>query len=53
MYQKVLSWIREFSQDVIVYFCMESKDVWEKVFGRCPESLPSILDNRAREMFNL
>jgi spore photoproduct lyase len=53
MYQKMLSWIREFSQDVVVYFCMESKDVWQKVFGWHPENLPSILDNRAREMFDL
>ncbi len=33
IYQKILSWIREYSEDVFVYLCMETKEVWRKVFN--------------------
>ena len=33
IYRKMLSWIREYSKDVFVYLCMETKDVWGKVFN--------------------
>jgi len=26
-------WLREISPDLFIYLCMESKEVWEKVFG--------------------
>ena len=33
MYSKVLSQIRSHDQNVFVYLCMESTDVWQKVFS--------------------
>ncbi|MBI3062985.1 MAG: radical SAM protein [Deltaproteobacteria bacterium] len=36
MYRKMLGWIREASPTVFVYLCMESKEVWEQVFGFAP-----------------
>ena len=33
MYKKMLSWIREEAADVFVYLCMETKEVWKRVFG--------------------
>ncbi|HEY2986935.1 MAG TPA: radical SAM protein [Candidatus Binatia bacterium] len=36
MYRKMLGWIRAASPTVFVYLCMESKEVWEQVFGFAP-----------------
>lgn len=36
MYRKMLRWIRDASPTVFVYLCMESKEVWEQVFGFAP-----------------
>jgi len=36
MYRKMLRWIRNLSPIVFVYLCMESKEVWEQVFGFAP-----------------
>jgi len=36
IYRKMLSWIKEFAPEVPVYLCMESRDVWRKVFGFSP-----------------
>lgn len=36
MYRKMLGWIREASPTVFVYLCMESREVWEQVFGFAP-----------------
>lgn len=36
MYRKMLSWIRAAAPVVFVYLCMESKEVWEQVFGFAP-----------------
>lgn len=38
MYQKMVRWLREIDPDLFVYLCMESKEVWERVFGWAPES---------------
>ncbi|MCK4352678.1 hypothetical protein KAW65_04645 [candidate division WOR-3 bacterium] len=53
IYQKVLSWIREYSDNVFVYLCMESTNVWEKVFGyrQTTAGLSNALDKRAKEFF--
>jgi len=32
IYRKMLGWIRRYRQDVPVYLCMESPDVWQAVF---------------------
>jgi spore photoproduct lyase len=36
MYRKVLGWIRQAAPTVFVYLCMESREVWEQVFGFAP-----------------
>lgn len=36
MYRKMLGWIRRASPTVFVYLCMESREVWEQVFGFFP-----------------
>jgi spore photoproduct lyase len=36
MYRKMLGWIRRAAPTVKVYLCMESKHVWEQVFGYAP-----------------
>ena len=36
MYRKMLGWIRAASPIVFVYLCMESREVWEQVFGFAP-----------------
>jgi spore photoproduct lyase len=36
MYRKMLGWIRAASPIVFVYLCMESREVWEQVFGFTP-----------------
>ena len=36
MYRKMLRWIRRAAPTVKVYLCMESKHVWEQVFGYAP-----------------
>lgn len=51
LYRKLLSWIREYEGDVFVYLCMESRDVWQKVFGFAPISsveLAGWLDKRVK-----
>jgi len=36
MYLSLLSWIRDHASAVPVYLCMESPEVWRKVFGNTP-----------------
>jgi spore photoproduct lyase len=36
MYRKMLHWIRRAAPAVFVYLCMESKEVWQQVFGFAP-----------------
>ncbi len=38
MYQKISGWLKEVNSDLFIYLCMESQEVWEKVFGWTPES---------------
>jgi spore photoproduct lyase len=38
MYRKVAGWLKEVDPDLFIYLCMESKEVWEKVFGWTPEN---------------
>ncbi len=38
MYREIYSRIRSYSEDVFVYFCMESKDIWKKVMDFSPKS---------------
>ena len=36
MYRKMIGWIRRFAPTVKIYLCMESKEVWQQVFGFIP-----------------
>ena len=48
MYRKMLRWIRAASPTVFVYLCMESREVWQQVFGfipACEKELGSRLAN--------
>ncbi|MFC1812233.1 radical SAM protein [Thermodesulfobacteriota bacterium] len=50
LYRKMASWIKEISPDILVYFCMEDDEVWEKSLGFVPSSrggLPNMLDESA------
>ena len=51
MFRKMYQWIRSYSEDVPVYLCMESDEVWRKAFGWSPASsaaLKKYLDDRVR-----
>ncbi|MBF0227091.1 MAG: DNA photolyase [Desulfobacterales bacterium] len=37
LYQTIVSAIKDFSKDILVYFCMEDDEVWEKTFGFIPK----------------
>jgi DNA repair photolyase len=55
IYQKMTRWLREVDPGLFVYLCMESKEVWEKVFGWTPENsrhLNQMFEKRVREFLN-
>lgn len=50
LYQKIVSWIREVSAEVCIYFCMEDDEVWRKTLGFIPEEqggISNMLDESA------
>ena len=50
MYQKIISCIKEYAPDLLVYFCMEDEEVWEKCIGFFPKKegeLGHLLDKSA------
>jgi len=52
MYQKMLKWLREVNSDLFIYLCMESQEVWEKVFGWTPKNsrhLNQLFEERVRK----
>jgi spore photoproduct lyase len=49
-YQKMISWIRQAAPEVLIYFCMEDDEVWQKTMGFLPAErggLPKMLDESA------
>ncbi len=38
MYRKMVEWLKDGDSELFVYLCMESQEVWEKVFGWSPEN---------------
>ena len=38
MYRKMAGCLKEVDPNLFIYLCMESKEVWEKVFGWAPEN---------------
>jgi len=56
IYQKIIGWIREMAPDVLIYFCMEDDEVWQKSLGFIPTAqcdLPRMLDVSAIKLCNL
>jgi spore photoproduct lyase len=52
IYQKMVRWLREVDPGLFIYLCMESQEVWEKVFGWAPENrrhLNRMFEDRLRE----
>jgi spore photoproduct lyase len=52
MYQKMARWLREVDSHLFLYLCMESKEVWEKVFGWAPSNsfhLHQLFEERMKE----
>jgi spore photoproduct lyase len=52
MYRKMAGWLKEVNPDLFIYLCMESKEVWEKVFGWAPENsrhLNQMFEKRVKE----
>ncbi|MBW1677254.1 MAG: DNA photolyase, partial [Deltaproteobacteria bacterium] len=50
LYRKMAAWIRELAPDVMLYFCMEDQEVWERALGFVPEDrggLSRMLDESA------
>ena len=50
LYRKMTDWIREIAPDVLIYFCMEDDEVWQKALGFTPAErggLPRMLDESA------
>ncbi|MDP2643665.1 MAG: DNA photolyase [Desulfobacterales bacterium] len=50
LYQMMASWIKAFAPDVLIYFCMEDDEVWERALGFVPKAkggLPRMLDESA------
>jgi spore photoproduct lyase len=46
----MVAWIRELAPDVMLYFCMEDEEVWERALGFVPEDrsgLSRMLDESA------
>jgi len=49
MYSAMVGWIQNYAPQVLIYLCMESKKVWQEVFGRGPthnQALSKMLDER-------
>ncbi len=50
LYKKIVSYIKEYAPEVLVYFCMEDEQVWEECIGFFPEEegqLGRLLDKSA------
>ena len=50
LYSKMVSWIREYAPEVLIYFCMEDDEVWQKSMGFIPQDrggLPGMMDESA------
>ncbi|OGR12065.1 MAG: DNA photolyase [Desulfobacterales bacterium RIFOXYA12_FULL_46_15] len=56
MYKEMISCIKAFAPDVLIYFCMEDEEVWEKCLGFFPGKegeLGNMLDQSAVSHCNL
>ena len=56
LYKAIIKIIREYAPNLLVYFCMEDEEVWEKSMGFFPKregELGNLLDQSAAEHCNL
>lgn len=56
LYRDMVEWIRQYAPDACLYFCMESEEIWERVFGFSPSrhgGLPAMLDAAAKRHCDL
>jgi len=44
MYRKMLRWITTRAPDVVVYLCMESRQIWQDVFGWPPRGVADVAE---------
>jgi len=56
LYKKMVRWIKDIAPDVVIYFCMEDDEVWEK--SLCfipsePDGISDMLDKSAAKHCNL
>ncbi len=42
MFKKISGFIRKFGKDIKIYLCMESAEVWNKVFGNTPNNIRNL-----------
>jgi len=50
LYKAIIEIIKEYDPNILVYFCMEDEEVWEKSFGFFPKregELGNLLDKSA------
>ncbi len=56
MYQEMIDCIRQYAPELLVYFCMEDEEVWDKCLGFFPEKegqLGHLLDRSAAKVCHL
>ena len=56
MYRELVRAIRSYTKETTIYFCMESADIWEKIFGFTPEDhggIGKLLDKSAVDICHL
>ncbi|NIS60332.1 MAG: hypothetical protein GTO13_06445 [Proteobacteria bacterium] len=56
MYRKIVRWLREYEPSLFIYLCMESREVWEKVFGWSPQNnraLDDLFSQRIRSFSSM
>jgi len=44
MYRKTVEWIRARAPNVVVYLCMESREIWREVFGWSPRGVADVAE---------
>ncbi len=52
IYRKMVGWLKEIDPSLFIYLCMESKEVWEKVFSWAPKNshhLNQLFKDRLKE----
>jgi DNA repair photolyase len=52
MYRKIAGWLKQVDPGLFIYLCMESKEVWERVFGWAPSNsfhLNQMFEERVRK----